>query len=140
MVLARDGGALPTMLPPFRFGLGGTLGDGSQYVGWLHLDDLIAVLLACLDDDQLAGPVNTVAPNPITNRQLTKTLGKVLGRPTLLPVPAFGVRLAFGNLADELLLASQRVVPRKLEQRGFRWRFPNLEPALRDLLDRPEHA
>jgi len=140
MVLARDGGALPTMLTPFKLGLGGCLGDGSQWLGWIHLDDLVTTLLACVDNPALEGPVNAVAPNPVTNRELTKTLGRILGRPTCLPVPAFGARLAFGNLADELLLASQRVVPARLDQLGFRWRFPTLDAALRDLLDKPEQA
>ncbi len=140
MVLARDGGALPTMLTPFRFGLGGTLGDGSQWIGWLHLDDLVQILITCLHNTHLAGPVNAVAPNPVTNRELTKTLGRALHRPTILPVPRFGARLAFGNLADELLLASQRVVPRKLEAAGFTWQHPKLESALRDLLQTKETA
>jgi len=141
MVLARNGGALPTMLPAFRFGLGGTLGAGKQWVGWIHLDDLVGTLLACVQDDRLDGPVNAVAPHPVTNQQMTRLLGQVLGRPTILPVPAFGARLVFGELADELLLASARVLPRKLESVGFDFQHPTMETALRDLLDKPrEHA
>ncbi|NBC10782.1 MAG: TIGR01777 family protein [Planctomycetes bacterium] len=137
MVLAREGGALPTMLPAFRFGLGGTLGSGRQWVGWIHLDDLAGALNACVQDDRLQGPVNAVAPHPVTNQQMTQLLGKVLGRPTILPVPAFGAKLVFGELAEELLLASARVLPRKLESVGFDFSYPTMEAALRDLLDKP---
>ncbi len=141
MVLAREGGALATMLPPFRLGLGGVLGSGEQWVSWIHLEDLISLLIACLHEEKLAGPVNAVAPNPLRNRAMTLILGTLLSRPTLIPVPAFGARLAFGELADELLLASARVLPRKLESVGFDFQFPTMEAALRDLLDKPhDHA
>jgi len=137
MVLAREGGALPTMLPAFRLGLGGTLGSGRQWVGWIHLQDLVGTLIACVQDDRFEGPVNAVAPNPVTNQQMTRLLGELLGRPTIIPVPAFGARLVFGELADELLMASARVLPRKLESVGFDYQYPTMEAALRDLLEKP---
>ncbi|MEM7409075.1 MAG: TIGR01777 family oxidoreductase [Myxococcota bacterium] len=133
IVLAKDGGALPQLVLPFRFGLGGRLGDGRQWFPWIHLDDLTALLFAAITDEGWQGAVNGVAPQPVTNSELTRTLGRVLGRPTLLPVPGFAVRAALGELAGELL-GSRRVVPRVAEERGFAFRYPELEPALADLL------
>ena len=134
MVLSPKGGALPRMLPPFRAGLGGVIGSGRQYVSWVTLDDLVGIILHALKSAELRGPVNAVAPAPVTNRELTEALGKVLSRPTLLPVPAFALRLALGEMADALLLASTRVAPRRLEETGYPFRFPELEGALRHLL------
>jgi len=134
VVLTPKGGALSRMLPPFRAGLGGVLGSGKQYVSWIALDDLSGIVLHALAKEELRGPVNAVAPCPVTNRELTEALGKVLSRPTLLPVPAFALRLAAGEMADALLLASTRVVPRRLEETGYRFRFPELHGALRHLL------
>ena len=134
VVLSSAGGALATMLLPFRLGVGGVLGAGTQYLGWIAIDDAIGIVLRALADERLHGPVNAVAPNPVTNREYTTTLGGVLGRPTLLGVPAFAARLAFGETADALLLASTRVVPRVLTDAGHPFRFPALAPALRHLL------
>lgn len=136
VVLAAAGGALAKMLPPFRFGLGGVIGGGSQYMSWIALDDAVGAIEHCLAGDQLSGPVNAVAPSPVTNREFTRTLGKVLARPTLFPVPAIIARLSFGEMADELLLASTRVEPRSLLSAGYAFRFPELEGALRHLLGR----
>jgi len=139
VVLSSNGGALPRMLPLFRAGLGGVIGGGRQYVSWVALDDLPLIILHALQCGGLSGPVNAVTPHPVTNRELTEALGKVLSRPTPLPVPAFALRLAVGReMADALLLASARVVPRRLEETGFRFRFPELPAALRHLLGRAE--
>jgi uncharacterized protein (TIGR01777 family) len=135
VVLSPNGGALSRMLPLFRAGLGGVIGNGRQYVSWIALDDLVGIVLQALQSRELRGPVNAVAPVPVTNRELTEALGKVLSRPTLLPVPAFALRLSVGReMADALLLASARVVPRRLEEAGYRFRFPELPAALCHLL------
>ena len=134
VVLTPSGGALATMLLPFRLGLGGRFGSGRQFMSWIALDDLLGVVRHALTTEALRGPVNTVAPDPITNLEFTRTLGRVLRRPTLFPVPAFAARLVMGEMADELLLASARVEPARLLATGFRFRFPELEGALRHLL------
>jgi uncharacterized protein (TIGR01777 family) len=134
MVLSRDGGALASMLLPFRLGLGGVIGNGRQYVSWIELDDLVRVIQFALEAAALSGPVNAVAPEPVTNRQFTKTLGQVLGRPTLFPMPAPVARLAFGEMAGEVLLGGVRVMPCALQSAAFTFRFPQLEPALRHVL------
>ncbi|HUY13633.1 MAG TPA: TIGR01777 family oxidoreductase [Terriglobia bacterium] len=134
LVLSRRGGALAKMLPPFRMGLGGVLGSGRQYMSWIRIDDLVGAIQHCLTSDGLSGPVLAVAPHPVTNREFTKTLGRVLSRPTLFPVPAFVLRMAFGELADALLLASARATPGRLLASGYRFLFPELEPALRHVL------
>jgi len=134
MVLSPAGGALAKMLPPFRLGLGGPLGHGRQYVSWIAIDDAVGAIQHAINVEALQGPVNAVAPSAVTNQQFTKTLGKVLGRPTLLPMPAFAARLMFGEMADELLLASARVHPTKLLSTGYVFRYPDLEAALRHLL------
>ena len=134
VMLASAGGALPRLLTPFRLGVGGRLGSGRQFMPWIALDDVVGAILHVLTTETLRGPVNAVAPQAVTNREFTKTLGRVLGRPTLFPMPAFAARLAFGQMADELLLASQRVEPAKLLASGYRFRFPELEGALGHLL------
>jgi uncharacterized protein len=135
VVLSPKGGALPRMLPLFRMGLGGVIGGGRQYVSWVANDDLPQIILHALQHGDLSGPVNAVAPRPVTNREFTKTLGKALSRPTPLPVPDFALRLAVGReMADALLLASARVVPRRLEETGYPFRFPEFGGALRHLL------
>ncbi|MEW6719195.1 MAG: TIGR01777 family oxidoreductase [Thermodesulfobacteriota bacterium] len=136
-VLSPDGGALAKMLPPFRLGLGGPLGSGKQYMSWIAIDDLAAVFLHALAREDLKGPVNAVAPRPVTNREMAEALGKALSRPAVLPVPAFALRLSMGEMADELLLSGCRVVCRRLEETGFRFRFPEIGAALRHLLARP---
>jgi uncharacterized protein len=134
MVLSPAGGALAKMLPPFRMGAGGKLGSGKQYMSWVALDDAVGAIYHTLTGNTLRGPVNVVAPNSVTNLEFTKTLGRVLSRPTLVPVPAFAARLAFGEMADALLLASTRVEPAKLLNTGYRFLYPELEGALRHLL------
>ena len=137
VVLSRDGGALQKMLLPFKLGLGGRVGSGRQYVSWITLDDLVAVILRALSADRMAGPHNAVAPEPVSNRELTATLAKVLRRPAILPVPAAVLRLGLGEMADALLLSSTRVVPAALTALGHEFAHPNLEAALRAVLDRP---
>ncbi|MHB1024247.1 MAG: TIGR01777 family oxidoreductase [Desulfobacteria bacterium] len=135
MVLSSKGGALARMLPLFRAGLGGVIGGGRQYVSWIALDEIPLVLLHALHCGFLRGPVNAVAPRPVTNREFTEALGRALSRPTPLPVPAFALRLAVGReMADALLLASARVVPKRLLDTGYAFRFPELPAALRHLL------
>lgn len=134
VALGPAGGALARMLLPFRLGLGGKIGGGSQYMSWISMDDLTGALLHALETESLRGPVNIVSPNPATNLEFTKTLGKVLKRPTPFPLPAFAARILFGGLADEMLLASARVEPARLLASGFRFAQPDLENALRNLL------
>ncbi|MEM9414838.1 MAG: TIGR01777 family oxidoreductase [Planctomycetota bacterium] len=137
IVLSPKGGALDAMLTPFKFGVGGRLADGNQWMSWVALADMVRILLFALDTSTLHGPVNAVAPAPATNRDFTTTLGKVLGRPTLLPVPAFVPKLLYGKEAAEaLVLGSIRVVPEALQAAGFRFDYPTLEAALRHELNR----
>jgi hypothetical protein len=138
IVLSPKGGALSKMLPPFSLGLGGRLGHGGQYMSWISLPDLSAVILRALTDPRLHGPVNAVASEAVTNQEFTRTLASVLGRPALVPMPAFLARLAFGELADALLLGGAKVRPAKLSRSWFEFQHPTLEIALRDLLGRPE--
>jgi uncharacterized protein (TIGR01777 family) len=138
-VLSRQGGGLAQMLTPFKLGLGGRIGSGRQYMSWIAIDDLVSIMLFALTHEDLKGPVNAVAPNPVTNLVFTKTLGRVLHRPTIFPVPAFAARLAFGQMADELLLASARVEPAALLKAGYQFRFHTLEPALRHYCALPKH-
>jgi uncharacterized protein (TIGR01777 family) len=134
VILSPTGGALAQMLTPFRMGVGGRLGSGQQYMSWIMLDDAIGIVAHALTAESLQGPVNAVAPEPVTNLEFTKTLGRVLGRPTIFPMPASVARLALGEMADALLLASTRVVPRMLEGSHYKFRHPQLEHALRHLL------
>jgi uncharacterized protein (TIGR01777 family) len=136
MVLSPEGGALAKMLPVFRAGAGGRIGSGEQYVSWISLPDLVGVIRHALATDSLEGPVNAVTPHPVTNREFTKSLGRILGRPTVAPLPAFAAKLLFGEMADELLLASARTEPAKLLASGYRFHLPDLEGALRFLLGR----
>jgi uncharacterized protein len=136
IVLSDRGGALAKMLTPFRLGMGGVIGDGAQWMSWIALDDVIGAIRHALATDALRGPVNVVAPAPVTNAEFTRILGRVLERPTLVPLPAFAARLALGEMADELLLTSQRVVPARLETSGYRFRYPTLDAALRGVLGR----
>ena len=135
VILDAHGGALAQMLTPFRMGIGGRVGDGKQWLSWIALEDVVAGLKLLLKDETTRGPVNFVAPNPVTNAEFTRTLGRVLSRPTFFPIPAFGARLAFGEMADALLLGSQRVKPEVLEGKRFPFQWPTLEPALRHLLE-----
>jgi len=136
IILSPAGGALAKMLTPFRLGVGGRIGTGGQYMSWISIDDVVGVIHHALTDERLSGPVNTVSPGPVTNLEFTKTLGRVLSRPTVFPMPAFAARMAFGEMADELLLSSARVLPDRLGATGYRFRAPALEDALRHLLGR----
>jgi uncharacterized protein len=141
MVLSGDRGALALMLPLFRLGLGGKIGSGRQYVSWIAIDDLAGIILHAINCETLQGPLNAVSPNPITNLEFSKTLGLVLSRPAVFTVPAFAARLAFGQMADEVLLSGAKVLPARLTQSGFRFSFPQLESALRHILhkERTKH-
>jgi uncharacterized protein (TIGR01777 family) len=134
VVLSREGGALTKMLTPFKLGVGGRVGSGRQYMSWIALDDLVNIIRRALTDEHLRGPVNAVAPTPVTNEEFTKTLGRVLGRPTIFPMPAFAARLALGELADALMLSSTRVEPSRLKEAGFEFAHTELEGALRSVL------
>lgn len=133
VVLARHGGALAKMLPPFKMGVGGVIGSGKQWMSWIELDDLVDVIVQLLENGQAQGLVNAVA-GASTNREFTKALGKALRRPTIFPMPAFAARLAFGEMAEALLLASQRVVPVRLQQLGHKFAHANIDDALRAAL------
>lgn len=136
IVLASAGGALAALLPIFRLGLGGPLGGGRQWWSWIHIDDLAAAVLAAAKDARLRGPVNVVGPDPVTNRAFTQALGSALRRPAVLPAPAVALRLVLGGMADEMILSSQRVIPARLQEVGFVFRWPALGPALEHLVGR----
>jgi uncharacterized protein (TIGR01777 family) len=129
-IVARQGGLLEKMLTPFKMGLGGKVGSGKQYISWVAIDDVLDAMRLALKDESIRGPINVVSPNPVTNEEFTKALGNALNRPTALAMPAFAARLAFGEMADEMLLVSQRVVPKKLKAAGFNFQCPELRNAL----------
>lgn len=133
LVLGKQGGLLGTLLPLFRVGLGGKLGDGKQWTPWIHLEDEIGLIVAALTGPAWTGPVNGVAPNPVTNYEFTKTLGRTLHRPTIVPAPAFGLKLVFGEAASAML-GGQRAVPKRALDLGYTFKFPELDGALRNLL------
>ncbi|MEM6793755.1 MAG: TIGR01777 family oxidoreductase [Acidobacteriota bacterium] len=135
VVLSARGGALVKMLPPFKMGVGGRLGSGRQWFSWIHLDDVAAILQLALENPDLEGPINVVAPTPVRNSELTAALGRALRRPTLFPVPKAALKIGFGEMAEETLLASTRVQPRVLEERGYEFRYADLDEALRQELD-----
>ena len=137
VVLSARGGALAKMLPIFKLGAGGRLGSGKQWMSWIAISDVVAVIIHMLEKGDLQGPVNVVSPNPVQNDQFTKVLGKVLHRPTIFPAPALALTLALGQMANELLLFSQRVKPVELERTSFQFGYPDLESALREVL-KPE--
>jgi len=134
IVLAAQGGALKKMLPPFRMGLGAQIGNGRQWMSWIHVKDLVGAILHLLDSDSVEGPVNLVAPEPVRNSEFTRTLAKVLSRPAILRMPGFAARLIFGEMADEVLLAGQRVDPAKLAASGYEFRYRDLRSALENIL------
>nr|MBA3319242.1 TIGR01777 family protein [Gemmatimonadales bacterium] len=136
IVLTPAGGALGRMLPPFRTGAGGPLGSGKQWVSWIAVDDAVGAIHHALFAGELAGPVNVVAPEPVTSRAFATTLGRVLHRPAVVPAPALALKLLFGEMADTALLASQRVWPSRLLSSGYSFRHPRLEAALRHVLGR----
>ena len=138
VVLSPAGGALKEMLLPFRFGVGGKIGSGRQYWSWISLPDLVHAIQFALGTESLSGPVNAVAPNAVTNAEFTRTLGRVLRRPTLFPLPAFVARLVLGEMANDLLLSSIRVTPNRLQRADFEFQHPDLESALRSVLNRKD--
>ena len=138
MVLGHGGGALTRLASLFRLGLGGVLGDGRQHVSWIHLDDLLRVIVAALGDPRLAGPINAVAPESVSNREFTRILAATVHRPAWFRIPGFAMRSILGGMASEVLLAGARVRPARLESAGFDWRFPTLSAALNDLLKHPK--
>jgi len=134
VILSSRGGALAKMLTPFRMGVGGRIGGGHQWWSWISIDDVIGLITRALIEDTFRGAVNAVSPNPVTNAEFTRILGSVLRRPTVFPMPEFVVRAAFGQMGEEVLLASQRVQPVAAIAGGFRFRYPELKPALEHLL------
>jgi uncharacterized protein (TIGR01777 family) len=134
VILSGEGGALKKMLFPFRMGVGGKLGSGRQYVSWVAIDDAVGAIEYALENKSLRGPVNVVAPQPVTNYEFTKALGGALSRPTIFPVPVFALRLLFGEMADATLLASQRADPSRLKESGFVFKHPDITGALRHVL------
>lgn len=135
-VLSKTGGGLAAMLLPFKMGVGGRVGSGRQYLSWITIDDVVGVISHTMLTDSLRGPVNAVTPNAVTNLEFTKALGSVIGRPTIFPLPAFAARLAMGEMADNLLLASTRVDPVRLRETGYEFRYPELRGALRHVLEK----
>jgi uncharacterized protein (TIGR01777 family) len=133
VVLGQGGGALAKMLLPFRLGAGGPLGSGRQWMSWIHIDDMVGLIIHALDNGDLSGPMNSTAPTPVTNREFSKTLGRVLRRPAFFPAPGFALRIVVGEFAN-VLLEGQKVLPRKAQASGYEFRFGELEPALRDVL------
>jgi uncharacterized protein len=130
VIISRHGGALPRMLMPFRMGVGGRVGSGRQYWSWISLEDVVGAIEHCLAHPEISGPVNCVTPTPVTNLEFTKALGRVLSRPTILPMPAFAAKLALGQMAEDLLLTSARVIPERLMESGYTFRQPELVQAL----------
>lgn len=135
VVLAADGGALQRMILPFRFGLGGPIGSGRQPVSWIHVDDYVRLVLFCLHHPEMTGPVNATAPHPVAQRDMAKTIARMLGRPLLLHIPELPLRIMLGERAD-IVLSGQRVVPTKALTAGFTFRYPTIEAAIQDLLGR----
>lgn len=134
IILSPEGGALAKMLPPFRLGLGGPIAGGDQWYSWISRRDAGRAVERALEDEQLEGPVNTSTPNPATNAAFTEALGAALNRPTVFPIPGFAMRMLYGPMADELLMASARMVPAKLEKVGFAWQDPEIGPAFERML------
>ena len=134
IVLGKNGGALAKMLPPFKMGLGGPMGDGKQWMSWIHLNDLVSIILHTIEHQEIYGAINGTAPNPVNNKDFSTTLGKVLKRPVWLPMPAFVLKLMMGEMAEELLLSGQRVIPVKMMDEGYIFQYPELEDALQDVV------
>jgi hypothetical protein len=136
IILSDKGGALAKMLTPFKLGFGGKLGSGEQYMSWIAIDDVIGAIRFILKNENLSGPFNLTAPNPVTNKEFTATLGKTLSRPTFLGVPQFALKVMFGEMAEATILSSAKVLPKRLQNAGYEFLFPALEPALKHLLKR----
>lgn len=130
IVLGKGGGALSKMLLPFKLGLGGKIGQGKQWMSWIHLDDLVGIILYCIDHDSLRGAINGTSPNPVTNKNFTKNLGRVLKRPTILPMPVVVIKLLMGQMGEELLLAGKKILPVKVLDAGYKFKYEVLEEAL----------
>jgi len=135
IVLSKDGGALATMLTPFKFGVGGVIGDGKQWMSWISLDDVVGIVNFALENESVRGALNVTAPNPVSNEEFTKTLGAVLYRPTFLPLPEFAVHMVFGEMGDALLLDSTRVMPKRINDAGYQFKFTNLKAALENAVE-----
>jgi uncharacterized protein (TIGR01777 family) len=135
IVLSKDGGALAQMVTPFSFGVGGVVGGGTQWMSWIALEDVIDAILFALENENVRGAINVTAPNPVTNQTFTKTLGEVLNRPTIIPIPEFGVKFMFGEMGETLLLGGARVIPKKLEDLGFNFKYPELKEAIKKALE-----
>lgn len=134
IVLGKTGGALAAMLIPFTYGLGGTLGHGRQWMSWIHIDDIVGIILELMTKEEISGPVNATAPNPVSNTEFTKTLGRTLHRPAVMAMPAFVLRLLLGEVADELLLTGQKVIPEKITRHGYQFHYPNLSNAIANIV------
>ncbi len=134
LILAREGGALPRMLPPFKMCVGGPLASGKQWMSWIHIKDELEAIGYAIEHDEIEGPLNLTAPNPVTNEEFSKTLAQVLRRPAFFRVPGIVLRLLLGEMAETLLLKGQRVLPKKLEQSGYQFSFSDLSGAFEDLL------
>ncbi|MCF6190247.1 MAG: TIGR01777 family oxidoreductase [Cocleimonas sp.] len=134
IVLGKNGGALSKMLPPFKFGLGGPMGSGKQWMSWIHMDDLIGIIRYVVKTESVTGAINATAPNPVTNKTFSSTLGQVLKRPAFIPMPAFVMKLMLGEMAEELLLSGQRVVPDKIVKAGYQFQYPELKSAIKNLI------
>jgi uncharacterized protein (TIGR01777 family) len=130
IVLSKDGGALATMLTPFKLGLGGVVGSGKQWMSWISLDDVVGIINHALENESVRGAVNVVSPTPVTNEEFTKTLGAVLYRPTFLPLPEFAVNLVFGEMGDALLIDSTKVIPKRMKDAGYEFKYTELKAAL----------
>jgi len=133
-VLDPKGGFLASLLPPFKLGVGGPLAGGRQYVSWIHIEDEVGILLWALDDEKASGPINATAPNPVTNRAFSKSLGRALGRPAVMPVPGLALDLKFGTEFGAVLRGGQRVVPRRAQDLGYTFKFTDVDSALDELL------
>ena len=122
------------MLPPFKIGFGGKIGHGKQWMSWIHLDDLVGIILYCIEHNNLSGAINGTSPNPVTNQVFTKVLGTMLRRPTIFPMPLIVVKLLMGQMGEELLLAGKRILPKKISDAGYNFQYPKLEDALKNAL------
>jgi uncharacterized protein len=140
IILARHGGALPQMMLPFRFFAGGKIGSGNQWMSWISLEDVVDILRLALENGHVRGPINVISPQPVQNAEFTKILASAMHRPAFFPAPAFALRLALGEMADALLLSSQRVLPQRLQKLGYIFQYPDLAPALKNILNQNARA
>lgn len=130
IVLGKHGGALKKMLPAFKLGIGGRIGNGAQWMSWIHIDDLIGIILYCIEHNDISGPINGTSPNPVTNTTFSKVLGQVLNRPAVLPMPAFVIKFLMGQMGEELLISGKKVIPAKILNHGYSFKYPQLAKAL----------